>query len=195
MGVKMANTLSTRSLLSLAPALALGAACGAPHGPPPAAPAPIAAPSVIATPSPPPALAETSPRSGATPATVEAPGSFGTFASTGGLLGAWEASAAYCQVSVIAAGGRTSSGVMFTRQLGDFQSPALTAVVRSKGSSGVVVEVGRPSRQVVIKAKQCARFEVRVPGGAGGVGADVEIDCDAGEGARVRASLHAASCH
>ncbi len=174
--------------------LALGAACGAPQAPP-AAPEPSVAPSVIAKSSPPPAPAETSPRPDATPATVETPPSFGTIASTGGLLGAWEASAGYCQVNVIAVGGRTSSGVTFTRQLGDFDR-LLTAVVRSKGSkgsSGVVVDVSKPSRQVVIKAAQCAHFDVRVPGGGGG--ADVEIDCDAGEGARVKASLHAASCH
>ncbi len=185
----MANTLSTRSLLPLAPALALGAACGAPHAPPPAAPTPITAPSVTA-----PAPVETSPRPDVTPAAVDAPPSFGTFASTGGLLGAWEASAGYCQVSVISKDGRTASGVMFTKRLGDFV-PALTAVVRSQGPSGVVLEVGNPARTLVLKARQCARFDVRVPAGATGVGADVEIDCDAGQGARVKASLHAASCH
>jgi hypothetical protein len=127
------------------------------------------------------------------PEIVDASPSFGTFASTGGLLGAFEASPGYCQLSMIAKDGQTSSGVLFTKRLGDFH-PSLTALVTPKGS-GVVVEVGNPSRMLALKAKQCSRLDVRVPSGAGGTGADVEIDCDAGGGARVRASLHAASCH
>jgi len=118
--------------------------------------------------------------------------SFGTFASTGGLLGAWEASPAYCQVTVMAKDGQTVTGVMFTRRLGDFH-PSLTAMATSKGTSGAVVQVGNPARMLVLKPKQCRRLEVKVP--AGGTGADVEIDCDGGEGARVKASLHAPSCH
>ena len=158
-------TLRT-TLATSACAASLSMGCGGParHSPPVPSPlAPVAVPEI------PPAPEKTSPRSDATPATVDAPPSFGTFASTGGRLGSWEASAGYCQVHVMVEGGRTASGVMFKRRL-DELDPALTAMVTSQGTFGVVVEVGKPSRTLVLKAKQCARLEVKIPGGAGGMG-------------------------
>ena len=52
-----------------------------------------------------------------------------------------------------------------------------------------------PFRKVDIGREACTRFEVRhvsLPDGR--LGADVELNCDTGDGGRITGSLHALSC-
>jgi hypothetical protein len=59
----------------------------------------------------------------------------------------------------------------------------------------VIVHRTDPLRQVALRIDSCRRYEVRhVPQPDGRIGADIELDCDTEDGARVTASLHALSC-
>jgi hypothetical protein len=71
----------------------------------------------------------------------------------------------------------------------------LLSTGKSLGRARVFVETFDPLRSVGIRENACRRFEVRhVPQPVGRLGADVELDCDACDGGRVVASLHAQSC-
>ena len=47
----------------------------------------------------------------------------------------------------------------------------------------------------LLKRQQCTRFDMRLlKSDDGGLGADVEVDCNTGGGGRITASLHAPRC-
>jgi hypothetical protein len=130
-----------------------------------------------------------------------APGpALGTFGSNGGLLGAWSIRAVACSSSASQDGPETHTNVTFLeKEHHRFLGADLSTGVFSGGPFGsqTVAIVTRPDplRQVSLSREACRRFEVAhhaQPDGS--IGADVELDCDTGDGGRVVASLHGAGC-
>jgi hypothetical protein len=124
----------------------------------------------------------------------------GTFGSSGGLLGAWSVRAKACSSSASQDGFGTHTNVTFDeKQTHRITGADVNTGVYSGGPFGprtvVIVDHPSPWRQVALRREACARFEVAhhvQPDGS--IGADVELDCDTGDGGRVVASLHASSC-
>ena len=119
----------------------------------------------------------------------------GTFSSSGGLLGAWATTANYCSSGVSKDRFGTTTIVSFAHKAGRFHPFELTTGAVSGKPGMVLLETGDPFRQLQLDAARCARFDVQQriqPDGT--LGADVELDCDTGDGNRVTASIHAASC-
>jgi hypothetical protein len=117
--------------------------------------------------------------------------SLGTFASSGGLLGTWSKTSYYC-ASSITESLTTMTVVSFADNHHQWFS---LSTGKSRGQDTVFVETSDPLRSVDIHKNACRRFEVRhIPQPGGRLGADVELDCDTGDGGRVLASLHAQSC-
>ncbi len=124
----------------------------------------------------------------------------GRFGASGGKVDAWSADAVRCVWSTLSAGPVTMTSVVFAEKRG--RSPSggwVGTVVHSDGRSGpsTFVSAQRPGTFQPAKLHQetCARFEVAhhvQPDGT--IGADVELDCDTGDGRRFVASLHAATC-
>jgi hypothetical protein len=114
----------------------------------------------------------------------------GSFASSGGLLGTWSVSAARCHSGMIDRKPLGPVSIVYFKRGGD----ELSTTVNSRHTN-VWVHRGSPFREVDIAPEACRRFEVRhVMQPDGRIGADVELDCDTGDGGRVTASLHAPSC-
>lgn len=117
----------------------------------------------------------------------------GSFASTGGLLGTWDTTATRCHSGVSTSAGDVITVVRFEH--GRHSSFELGTGAVSGRINMVDVQTSSPYRRVELERSQCARFEVqqrRQPDGT--LGADIELDCGTGDGGRVTASLHAASC-
>lgn len=123
----------------------------------------------------------------------------GRFGASGGQVGAWSAEAVRC-VGSATTGPRPMTNVVFaeTRRhsfLGGWVGTGIVSDSRSGPST--FVSAHRPGTDLPAKLRQeaCARFEVAhhvQPDGT--IGADVELDCDTGDGRRFVASLHAATC-
>jgi hypothetical protein len=124
----------------------------------------------------------------------------GTFGSSGGLLGAWSVRAKACSSSASQDVLGTHTNVTFDeRETRRILGADVNTGVYSGGKFGprtvVIVDRPNPLRQVALRREACARFEVAhhvQPDGS--IGADVELDCDTGDGGRVVASLHASNC-
>jgi hypothetical protein len=117
----------------------------------------------------------------------------GTVTSTGGVLGAWSKAVSFCSsgVSMVAAVGTITSVSLGNVSTGVRLS---TSAINGKVSRVSVMNF-EPFREVELRPEACARFEVQqhpMPDGA--FGADVELDCKTDDGARVVASVYAASC-
>jgi len=117
----------------------------------------------------------------------------GNFASTGGLLGAWETTATSCHSGVSTSPMGANTVVWFAHGSRYSAFQLSTGVI--SGRMNVWVQRSAPFRQVDLERSRCARFEVQQrPQPDGTLGADIELDCGAGDGGRVTASIHAASC-
>jgi hypothetical protein len=155
-------------------------------GPPPAPP-----PVPVAAEEPPPRALPPPPPDPAPP-----PPSFGTFSSTGGLLGEWSISAGFCQSNVTQSPRGTVTGALFARQAG-FGSGRVADLITGVGDSmsRIVIWRHEPDRQIELRRELCTRYGLEHELHAdGSLSVDVEVDCDVGNGARVVASLHAPAC-
>jgi hypothetical protein len=125
---------------------------------------------------------------------------YGTVASTGGMLGAWSKAANFCSsgVNTTAAFGTTTIVSFGQRGPGGGFVPndyRLDTGAINGRIVRVAVMTSEPYREVELRPQACARFEVQQhPAPDGTLGADVELDCNTGDGERVMASIHAASC-
>jgi hypothetical protein len=127
------------------------------------------------------------------PAKSDAP-SYGTFASTGGMLGTWNATAGHCYSGANQSGGDMMSWAKFEE---DAHGGGYS--LRVGAESGNVDSIGiqrmRPYRSVDVSRDQCSRFEAKLrPQSDGSMAADVEIECAMPDGGKVTASIHDASC-
>ncbi len=114
----------------------------------------------------------------------------GTFESTGGLLGTWNATALDCssgasQTALGALSWAVWSGSGYSLQL--------------HAKSGEVFAIGiqraSPFRSVDVSRQQCSRFDATLrPQTGGTMAADVELDCTTTDGGRVTASIRSAAC-
>jgi hypothetical protein len=117
----------------------------------------------------------------------------GRFASSGGLLGVWNTTANFCASGVTAGADGTTTVVWFSG--GFFSHVELSTGVVAGKLVLVSVQSASPYRKVDLSPEQCTRFEVQQrPEADGTLGADIELDCDGGNGGRITASIHAASC-
>jgi hypothetical protein len=123
--------------------------------------------------------------------------SLGTYSSTGGLLGAWTVHATSCKSAAMKSANGIRLGAMFNADDSNRGLDGFTFGVRTEGGTSLikVFRLAPSLREVQLERKACTRFDVTnrlQPDGS--IAADVELDCDAGDGGRVVASLHAASC-
>ncbi len=130
------------------------------------------------------------------------PPSLGTFASSGGALGAWSTDAYVCSASVGESPIGTTMTVSFThgREGRGGKWVHDTTFRFSVGEEAgalrlVTVERTGPDRQVQIKPETCTRSEVQLESQPdGSVAATIDLDCDSGDGGRLTASIHAPRC-
>ncbi len=149
--------------------------------------------SVVAPRIEPPARVPPTPSAVAPDPKSDAP-SYGTFASTGGMLGTWNATAGHCDSGANQMGGDTMSWANFEEgsRGGEY---SLRVGAESGKVDSVAIQRARPYRSVDISREQCLRFDAKLRMQSdGSMAADVEIDCIAPDGGRVTASIHDAAC-
>jgi hypothetical protein len=126
---------------------------------------------------------------------------YGTLGASGGLLGQWSRIVDACSsgVDISAAFGNTTV-VRFDHvdprsRHGITDGFEINAGMVNGKLMRVAVQRVDPHREVELRREMCRRFEVELrPQPDGTVGADIELDCDTGDGGRVVASVHAPSC-
>jgi hypothetical protein len=117
---------------------------------------------------------------------------YGTFASTGGMLGTWNTTASSCSSGA----SQTPGGVLSWAAFGE-AAYEHSLTIRAKDSEVFGIGVGRqrPYRSAEILRQQCSRFDVGLhPHTDGSMAVDVELDCGTTDGGRVTASIHRAAC-
>ena len=180
--------VSRAVVIVVASSLAVSALAGCAEPPPPRRPVPVVTEEL--PPRRPPRLPEPPPDP------PPPPPSFGTFSSTGGLLGEWSVSAGYCQSNVSQSPSGTVTGALFAKQAGS-GSGRVADLITNVGDSMLRITIWRhePARQIELRRESCTRYGLKhelQPDGT--LAVDVEVDCDVGGGARVVASLHAPNC-
>jgi hypothetical protein len=125
----------------------------------------------------------------------------GTFASSRGMLGAWTIASDACRASLSDEGAGLVTVVHFGRESAFHDVPTVSPyytldVVTVAGQiASVSMSRAQPMRSVQVSAAQCTRADARFePGPDGRVIADVELDCDAGNGEHLSAAIHGARC-
>ena len=124
---------------------------------------------------------------------MDAP-SYGTFASTGGMLGTWNATAGHCYSGANQIGDDTMSWANFEEGSHGSEYSLRLGAEAGKVNS-VAIQRARPYRSVDISREQCSRFDAKLRTQSdGSMAADVEIECTAPDGGKVTASIHDAAC-
>ncbi len=106
------------------------------------------------------------------------------------MLGEWSTTANYCATRA-----SWTKIVWVAHRSGHYVDFQITLGVSSGKVVMVTMQKSDPRREIQLHPEDCQLFDVRThvePDGS--LGADVELDCQGGDGARVTAAIHAESC-
>jgi TPR repeat protein len=119
---------------------------------------------------------------------------YGTFASTGGMLGTWNTTAGHCYSGANQIGGDTMSWANFEESSHGSEYSLRIGAEAGKVDS-VAIQRARPYRSVDVSREQCSRFDAKLRTQSdGSMAADLEIECSMPDGGKVTASIHDAAC-
>lgn len=119
----------------------------------------------------------------------------GNMWSYGGEIGDWNTTVNYCYTTAHQGTVGSTSLISFAHRTGNFPLMQLNVGSVSGRPTLVTVQTSDPSREIQLHREDCKQFDMRQHRNTdGSIGADVQLDCETGDGWRFTASIHVESC-